>query len=543
MRFRARVITLIILFILCSNILFAQWPTSPDSAILIGSGRNKQVVEDGQGGAYIVHGDYNGLCTRINHDGVKVWEDVSLDGVYDEQPHQSAALASDSSLIVSYRDIKYIGGWDWGDAHIRVQKISPDGEKLWGEGVVVTPDNASGTDDYFPYINSYVVSDDLGGAYVAWKDYRNDPWGEWSDLFIQKINSEGEIVWDSLGVLVDTVIRDLSYITFSSSSGVLLVYTRAINNWIQIHAQIVEPDKSFTFLERYNFNMQPLGGFKQDSEEHIFYHDYYTSVYKVDLDFQHIWPTEGIKISDTVYSILNLIPDESGGAIVQFRKDESSGRFFSQWVDNSGQLQYDSTALFVTKAKVKHPSVSLSGSESFISTYQGDNSHIAQRIDRNGDLFWPDNTKIYGYNNYTSLWGKSVSDGADGIIYVFDINSSSYVTQLGPNGLVGSLTGIDDRKPNSPLPDALRLVSLYPNPFNSSLAIQCQINTYDKIYADIYDLNGRYIQSTSQSGKPGVNRLLINFSTAEISSGIYLINVWTQSNPELKQVVKATYLK
>jgi len=538
----------LLIIILTYSSILAQWPTSPDSAILIGLGKAKQVVEDGQGGVYIVHGDYDGLCTRINHDGVKVWGNVGLDGVYSEQPHQSAALASDGSLLVSYRDILYIGGWDWGDAHIRVQKISPDGEKLWGEGVVVTPDNASGPDDYNPYIYSFVISDDSGGAYVVWEDFRNNVGGfRWAELYIQRINAEGQVLWDSLGVLVDSYILGVKLFALTNESLPLIIYFRDENqNWVtQQYLQKYDENGSANWIERGPMLVGGGGhGVTLDQNDNLFV----TSdekIFKFNTDYDPIWPEDGIVFSDSLYRVWDIISDGLGGAILQYGKDDSTNRYFTQWIDDQGQLKFGPSGLFVTKIMSDDVTANMSDTASFIVAYQpiwgAEKEYIGQRVDSDGNLLWEEEALLANYNNSFHYYPRAIPDGEHGIIYVYDIDSRTYVTQLGSEGYLGSITSTAEL--NSILPDELRLNSVYPNPFNSSLAIQYELNTNDLIHTDLYNLQGKYIMSAMHYGKSGSNKLTIDFSTIELPSGIYLVDVWADSSPRVKHVSKATYLK
>ena len=48
-----------------------------------------------------------------------------------------------------------------------------------------------------------LVSDNNGGAYVIWKDYRYEP--DDGDFFAQHILSDGSLAWDPLGVPLTTV--------------------------------------------------------------------------------------------------------------------------------------------------------------------------------------------------------------------------------------------------------------------------------------------------------------------------------------------------
>lgn len=526
--------------------LYSQWPISPDSAIYVGYGSQKQVVEDGQGGVYIVYGSTHAYCTRINHEGQKIWEAIPLDGDYPETIHNSVALATDSSLLVSYSNILYIGSFQTGDAHIRVQKISPNGEKLWGDGVVVTPDNASGSFDEHPHlVGSKVVADDSGGAYVAWTDMRNDPPGSVPELYAQRLNSAGEIMWDSLGILIDDRVERISHLAISSTNQILLTFLKLNTNFVyQSLAQLIDQDGTILLQDgSFDFNVNPITHYTLNSGDQIVYTSRDDKVFKVNLDFEYLWPVAGITISDSSDFIWDMVTDQNGGVILQYQKDDTSHEMFSQWIENDGTLKYGPSGLFVTTSDVEYVTTTMSDPESFIVTYQDWYNYTAQRIDSGGNLLWPDNTLIHSNNHYTSHWQESVSDTDGGIICVFDYNYSTYAAQMGQNGDVGSLTSISERYRNRARPTEFTLATAYPNPFNSVTILDVYSNYTGQANISIYNLKGANISAQTYQVVAGRNNLAINFLSLKVPSGQYLIKIWQRNNPEENQYVKACYVK
>ena len=89
-----------------------------------------------------------------------------------------------------------IFGWSdtrTGDRDIYVQKIDTLGAKLWGDtGIRATV--ADGRQE-----DPVLVSDGSGGAFLAWIDYRDDEYG---DVYVQHLDSDGNLSWDPAGVPV-----------------------------------------------------------------------------------------------------------------------------------------------------------------------------------------------------------------------------------------------------------------------------------------------------------------------------------------------------
>ena len=77
------------------------------------------------------------------------------------------------------------------------KKIDVNGNDLWGsQGIAVI--NASGRQE-----DPQLVSDGQGGAYVIWKDYRDEP--DDGDFYAQRILSDGTLAWNLSGIALTNV--------------------------------------------------------------------------------------------------------------------------------------------------------------------------------------------------------------------------------------------------------------------------------------------------------------------------------------------------
>jgi len=98
---------------------------------------------------------------------------------------------NNGEMIFAWSDTRS-GGRD-----IYAKKIDSDGNDLWNsEGVPIVV--ADGRQE-----DPILVSDDNGGAFVIWVDYRDEP--ESGDIYAQHINSDGEVSWGIEGVGLTTV--------------------------------------------------------------------------------------------------------------------------------------------------------------------------------------------------------------------------------------------------------------------------------------------------------------------------------------------------
>jgi len=100
-----------------------------------------------------------------------------------------------------------IFGWSdtrTGDRDVYAQKFDQIGNKLWGEdGLVVISYSGRQEDPIF-------ISDDNGGVYVIWSDFRNEPISD-GQPYAQHISSDGSLTWNDDGVpLSDDKLTEFS---------------------------------------------------------------------------------------------------------------------------------------------------------------------------------------------------------------------------------------------------------------------------------------------------------------------------------------------
>ena len=121
------------------------------------------------------------------------WQDNGVpvrQGIHIEW-QRTGDVGNEEEMIFAWSDTRY-GGRD-----IYAKKIDKNGNDLWdGDGtpIVIAPGRQE---------DPILVSDDNGGAYVIWVDYRDEP--EYGDIYAQHINSSGDLSWDIQGVPLTVV--------------------------------------------------------------------------------------------------------------------------------------------------------------------------------------------------------------------------------------------------------------------------------------------------------------------------------------------------
>ena len=85
-----------------------------------------------------------------------------------------------------------------------------------------------------------------------------------------------------------------------------------------------------------------------------------------------------------------------------------------------------------------------------------------------------------------------------------------------------------------------QLFQNFPNPFNSSTKIKYYLPYYGIVELIIYDMLGKNIFSSKETGKIGINEKKIDFNNLNVSSGVYFIQINFNSQ---KKLIKTIFLK
>ena len=165
------------------------------------------ITSDGAGGAIITWidmrngGYYDVYAQRIDASGAPLW---TLDGVpvctfssFAESASYNPAIISDGQggAIITWWDLRN-GVFD---ADIYAQRIDASGALLWAlDGVPVC--TITGSDQRYPKI----TSDGSSGAIITWYDERNGSGNSNPDVYAQRIDASGNLLWAVGGVDVCT---------------------------------------------------------------------------------------------------------------------------------------------------------------------------------------------------------------------------------------------------------------------------------------------------------------------------------------------------
>ena len=345
---------LLILFTLITSYLKAQWSPDPsvNNPISIATGNQyyAQITSDDKGGAIIV------------------WEDQRS-----------------------------------GTSDIYAQRINSEGTVQWTlDGVAVC--NAANTQ-----FNAQLIKDGSGGAIITWEDWRN---GNNQDIYAQKIDSNGTVLWNinGVGVCVASAVQWYPQLTTDGNGGAIITWEDYRNGNGDIYAQRIEANGTA------------------------------------------LWTTNGVVICNAAFEQWppQITNDENGGAIITW-EDRRNGTFFGdiyiQKVNSIGVIQWAVNGIGVctTNDVQNNPMLVKDGSGGVIINWLdsrlGQYNIFTQKINGDGIALWTQDGVAVCTAAFGQAFQEMISDESGGAIIVWQdlraiTNNDVYVQRINSNGLV-----------------------------------------------------------------------------------------------------------
>jgi len=367
----------------------AGTPQWTNNGVVVCNAANNQVnpviVSDGVGGAIIAWQDYRSgtnydiYAQRLTGTGTVSWaaNGVSLCAAANDQT--SLALISDaaSGSIITWQDSR------GGGADIYAQRVSSAGAGQWtADGVMVC--GASGGQN-----RPAIATDGSGGAIIAWEDIRS---GSSYDVYTQKVNSAGTVIWAAPGIAISTASGDQMIAQIVSDS-----YGGAIVAW--------QDSRSVTDTDIYAGH--------------------------VDGDGNAGWTHCGVPISvaQRSQSSVKVVSDGGGGAIMaweDFRNSPTESDIYAQRVFSDGYRLWSKNGLGVSTAsgnQMNHavaPDASNGLLVAWEDTRNGSYDIYGQRVGPIQNILWRQNGAVVCSTTATTYCPQLTSDGTGGAIVVWE---------------------------------------------------------------------------------------------------------------------------
>lgn len=481
----------------------------------------------------------------------------------------------------------YIFMWEderngWRD--IYAQRLDSNGFKMWdslGVPVAVKPS--------LKFVGG-IISDGEGGAIIAWDDRGDFPTNP-TDLYIQRLDSNGNLIWNSGGVaianspaseLFGSMVLDINggvYVSYIElDSGIVFTHhLDAKGNFLwgppppRIGGFLI-PDNHGGFIavsggrraQRYDSLAQKVWGdtgilyssrgtsildsrLIEDSNggfivtwldyDGVFNYDIYAQ--RVDSLGNRLWGDEGVLVGSQANNATfspSIAPDEQGGAIIGWEYPGSGLGFVSR-ISTVGLPLWGPEGISDT-GSVYYVVSDLKGGAIY-----NRSQFFAQHIDSSGQIKWGNQGVKVTTRNVAGSFAP-ISDGRGGVLFYWD-EFDIYCQLIDKDGNLGGKTDVEEEEEQRPLiPRQFTLYQNYPNPFNSFTIIKFSTKRVSRVELSIFNILGEKIKKIVDGVMPGGEHTVVwdgtNQNREEVSSGIYLYQLKVG---ELQQTKKLTLLK
>lgn len=385
---------------------FGAWPEDPGAGVPIcvadGTQEHPRITTDEATGAIVVWQDM-GASSDIYAQRIDARGQIrwTKDGV---------AICIEKgdqwhpNLVSDGQGGAIIAWWDkrvgYAETDIYAQRINSEGQILWKAGGIPVC-KAPGAQEEID-----MIQDGKGGTIITWHDYRNGKIAR--DVYAQRINSKGQALWQKDGVPVSMVVNDQVYPNLISDGK-----GGAIITWHDGRT-----DSGDIYAQRIDENGKPL------------------------------WKENGIPICQEHGSQLYAVvaQDGFGGAIITWMDDRNGDNWdvYAQRIDANGNMLWNSDCIPICTAQRDQYDYSIVGDGkggAFITwrDMRDENWRIyAQKLDADGKDLWGKNGIIVSIEKGSQYNPNMISDGADGVIITWwdmrEVDADIYAQRIDANG-------------------------------------------------------------------------------------------------------------
>lgn len=118
-----------------------------------------------------------------------------------------------------------------------------------------------------------------------------------------------------------------------------------------------------------------------------------------------------------------------------------------------------------------------------------------------------------GYRSYASIGQPVIGECTDGS----HINQAGYLTSLS--------VYLEVLEKPGPKPQKYAITSVYPNPFNSSCAIEFEISEMCDVAVELFDMQGRKVANLANEVDMKAGSYRLRWNAGDLTSGVYFIRL------------------
>ena len=284
-----------------------------------------------------------------------------------------------------------------------------------------------------------IVSDGVGGAIVAWQDFRSGNW----DIYAQRVSADGALLWTEDGVVLPSHASErLPSIVSDGAGGAIVVWQSGPFNY-EVYAQRISAGGALLWAEggvalcdverdQSSFAVVPDGAggaIVTWQDQRSGNADIYARRISADGTVQ--WTDNGVALCTATgrQQTPVIVSDGAGGAIVIWSDERTvtTAEIYARRISAGGTLQWAADGVALSSATgALNPTAVSDGAGGAIVAWEdhrngGGNIDIyARRISADGAVRWTANGVALCTAAAEQIWPGIVSDGAGGAIVAWE---------------------------------------------------------------------------------------------------------------------------
>lgn len=460
--FFTTIVRLTVLNIFVNSLVFTQWSANPalNTPICLDPHNQvqPQIITDGDDGAIIVWNDvgYSGAtdiyAQRIDREGYIQWDErgVAICTAPNYQLLGSVVSDDNGGAYLSWSDYRFEDSFPFpgGIAHGYIQHIDMNGDILWEL-------NGMDLNMYLPDSTYHggckLIKDGLGGVIGIWSDERrpSDTYLSNRDLYSQRINYDGVFLWDSTGIVIDT-LQNGFFNVIGDGTGKAIIskgdYTYRLS---------IEGDLDWTLEVEMAQNMT-YGGYGDLiwSQTTSFWNGYeivdQITAYKINTSGEHLWGEDGVLLYQELpnFSDPKIAIDYLGGAVFIWNDSET---ILAQYVSNEGNTLWQENGILINSTLESNccPGIVSFNSGEFLYLWSeelGDSVYVKlQSTNISGMFLWDDEVTLsVDDEHFLFRQDLATSNGVISVWDQFDWDINIWAQQVNKYGVLGNANTIGD---------------------------------------------------------------------------------------------------